>query len=540
VARSRPGAAQGSNNTALLDSRAARASSRSTPASAIAAAALLGGAAGGLAGYLAGRKEAACAARSALDVLPMAKRIILIRHGESRGNVDRALFSRVPDHLIPLTQTGRQQARAAGGRIKAIIGDEPVLIFCSPYERTRQTCRELRRALDGNEVVKVREEPRLREQEFGNFQNPAAQQEIENLRHTYGRFFYRIPQGESGADVFDRVSSFMESLFRSFRAPTFSPETNVILVTHGLTLRLFLTRFFHWPVEIFERTSNPGNAEFVVMQRCHNYWQRPGTYRLTAESATVVGLTEHDCHDADVAEDADRALLNSPDIHRPVEEEPQPEPEVSAGSSGEPAAGPTSALKSAASSLFLRGHERSQHARNGPVSPPRAGGPAGAATCSRHGPNQTGPNPTRPAGGSSATDVHGGTALLHEDVDLLLSEVQGRDVMQPGSSRGLSLPVESRRPLGVADGRGPCNQSGRDVGTAAHKSSRFQLDMDGGARRGAAGFRMDGGEDQGPLGVAGGSGSGAGQHARDDITEPDDAEAKAAPSVLESQAEAHA
>ncbi|RYG49237.1 hypothetical protein EON67_06850, partial [archaeon] len=80
----------------------------------------------------------------------------------------------------------------------------------------------------------------------------------------------------AGADVYDRVSSFFDTLFRSFRRGPCNKHTNVIIVTHGLTLRLFLTRYFHWPVELFERTTNPNNAAFVVMERCRD---RPRSMR---------------------------------------------------------------------------------------------------------------------------------------------------------------------------------------------------------------------------------------------------------------------
>ena len=35
-------------------------------------------------------------------------------------------------------------------------------------------------------------------------------------RADYGHFFYRIPDGESAADAYDRVSGFNESLWRQF------------------------------------------------------------------------------------------------------------------------------------------------------------------------------------------------------------------------------------------------------------------------------------------------------------------------------------
>jgi len=65
--------------------------------------------------------------------------------------------------------------------------------------------------------IKVYEEPRLREQDFGNFQPcSAAMERMWQERADYGHFFYRIPNGESAADAYDRVSGFNESLWRQF------------------------------------------------------------------------------------------------------------------------------------------------------------------------------------------------------------------------------------------------------------------------------------------------------------------------------------
>ena len=50
----------------------------------------------------------------------------------------------------------------------------------------------------------------------------------------------------SGADVFDRVSTFLETLYRDMRKGRCGQ--NAIIVSHGLFCRLFLTRFYHWKV----------------------------------------------------------------------------------------------------------------------------------------------------------------------------------------------------------------------------------------------------------------------------------------------------
>ena len=45
----------------------------------------------------------------------------------------------------------------------------------------------------------------------------------------------------------------------------FSDQSNLVMITHGLTLRIFLARWFHWTVEQFEATINPPNAQLLVM-----------------------------------------------------------------------------------------------------------------------------------------------------------------------------------------------------------------------------------------------------------------------------------
>lgn len=36
--------------------------------------------------------------------------VILVRHGESEGNVDKKMWWKKPDHTIELTEKGKQQA----------------------------------------------------------------------------------------------------------------------------------------------------------------------------------------------------------------------------------------------------------------------------------------------------------------------------------------------------------------------------------------------------------------------------------------------
>jgi broad specificity phosphatase PhoE len=183
----------------------------------------------------------------------------------------------VPDYALNLTPEGIEQARQAGVEIKNIIGDESLYVYLSPYYRTRQTYQYIGESIAAN-VVKAIEDPRIREQDWGHLRSPDVNAEIIKEREQFSTFYYRIPDGESGADVFDRVSSFFDTLHRDFKKLEY-PE-NVLIVTHGMTLRLFLMRWFHWTVEEFENLHNLQNGQVVVMER-----QPDEHYRLVSELA---------------------------------------------------------------------------------------------------------------------------------------------------------------------------------------------------------------------------------------------------------------
>ncbi|GAB2256997.1 hypothetical protein Droror1_Dr00023056 [Drosera rotundifolia] len=202
------------------------------------------------------------------------KRIVLIRHGESYGNLAPSTYTTTPDPKIPLTPIGHNQSYLAGAALRRLFlstfESYRVYFYVSPYERTRSTLREIGRSFSRRRVIGVREECRIREQDFGNFQVEERMKRVKEARERFGRFFYRFPEGESAADVYDRVSSFLESLWRDIdmnrlhRDP--SHELNLIIVTHGLTSRVFLMKWFKWTVEQFEQLNNPENCEFRVMQ----------------------------------------------------------------------------------------------------------------------------------------------------------------------------------------------------------------------------------------------------------------------------------
>ena len=204
------------------------------------------------------------------------RRIVLIRHGQSEANADKAVLATTPDYRLNLSELGREQAQAAGRALGQLFAGESVRAYVSPFFRARQTFQQIQAGAAGAiNVASTYEDPRIREQDFGHLRAVEAAKLIDAERRAFGAFFYRVPDGESGADVFDRISGFLDTLWRDFEKSDY-PQ-NALLVSHGLTVRLFLMRWFHWSVETFERLRNPSNCEFFVIELD----EASGKYTLT-------------------------------------------------------------------------------------------------------------------------------------------------------------------------------------------------------------------------------------------------------------------
>src|SRR3981189_1310733 len=109
-----------------------------------------------------------------MQVLAGPTELVLVRHGESRGNVaDRAardagalrLDLEMRDADMPLSDLGTQQAEALGRHIAASAADaRPTSVFSSPYERAAATARVAASAAGMGSAVDLDE--RLREREL--------------------------------------------------------------------------------------------------------------------------------------------------------------------------------------------------------------------------------------------------------------------------------------------------------------------------------------------------------------------------------------
>jgi broad specificity phosphatase PhoE len=196
---------------------------------------------------------------------------MLIRHGQSAYNVLRAkkqqdpLYRRfqtayqrgivdtetiklaqeikekyaldVGDYKTPLTPEGEFQAAITGEKLLKANTETPDVIIYSPYLRTRETMDFLSRGWGQLEAVPQIEDDRIREQEHGLaiayndwrvFHTFHPEQR--KLKKLQGDYWYQYPQGESVANVRDRVRSMLTTLIREYSGQ------RVLLVTHHLTI----------------------------------------------------------------------------------------------------------------------------------------------------------------------------------------------------------------------------------------------------------------------------------------------------------------
>lgn len=60
---------------------------------------------------------------------------------------------------------------------------------------------------------------------------------------------------------------------RDMNAGRFGSDGTIVLVTHGVTLRVFLMRWMHWTIDQFLQVDNPGHAVPIVLEKV-----RPGAH----------------------------------------------------------------------------------------------------------------------------------------------------------------------------------------------------------------------------------------------------------------------
>ena len=180
-------------------------------------------------------------------IQPWPKRLWIVRHGQSQGNVARdaaheaglsVIDLDLRDVDVPLSELGHQQADATGRWFAALPEvDKPDVLLASPYVRARQTAEAICAAggLAGGAKPTILDE-RLREREFGVFDGLTTvgikeryPQEAAH-RAKMGKFYHRPPGGESWADVILRLRSGLNTINLQYA------DKKVVVVAHQVVV----------------------------------------------------------------------------------------------------------------------------------------------------------------------------------------------------------------------------------------------------------------------------------------------------------------
>lgn len=172
------------------------------------------------------------------------RELVLVRHGESAGNVAASAAERAGLEVIdletrdadtPLSPLGAEQAAALGTWLRDQAGDDaPDVVWCSPYVRALQTA--VIALQEAGSTIEVRRDERLRDRELGILDlltstGVAARYPDEDARRRHlGKFYYRPPGGESWADLTLRVRAFLGDLDRA------EPGRCVLVVAHDAVI----------------------------------------------------------------------------------------------------------------------------------------------------------------------------------------------------------------------------------------------------------------------------------------------------------------
>ncbi|OHU87039.1 histidine phosphatase family protein [Mycobacterium talmoniae] len=188
----------------------------------------------------------------------MSGRLVLLRHGQSYGNVDRRLDTRPPGS--ELTPLGREQARAfaRNGHVRAGLLAHSVAV------RAAQTAAEIGAVVD----LSARELPGIHEVQVGDLEDRSDDAAIAEFNAIYqrwqeGELDVPLPGGENGNQVLDRYVPVLTDLRLRYLDDADWTD-DIVVVSHGAAIRL-AAAVLAGVDGSFVVDHHLGNAESVVL-----------------------------------------------------------------------------------------------------------------------------------------------------------------------------------------------------------------------------------------------------------------------------------
>ncbi|OBK33649.1 phosphoglycerate mutase [Mycobacterium sp. 1245111.1] len=188
----------------------------------------------------------------------MSGRLVLVRHGQSFGNVAKRLDTRPPG--AELTPLGREQARDFAKALPA----PPGLLLHSVATRAIQTAEEI----SGVVNVPAREVTGIHEVHAGDLEDRSDDAAVDEFHAVYDRWLrgerdMSMPGGENANQVLDRYLPVLTEL-RTRYLDDDSWTADIVVVSHGAAIRLTTAILADVPSS-FVIDHHLANTEFVVL-----------------------------------------------------------------------------------------------------------------------------------------------------------------------------------------------------------------------------------------------------------------------------------
>lgn len=167
----------------------------------------------------------------------MTTSVLLVRHGQTYGNIEQAFCGHTDTELTPL---GIAQAQALGRRLK---GQKIDAAYSSDLSRARMTAQH---ALEQSGALPIQLDPDLREMHYGDWEGLSGASLRESQREQLRDFFLcraPAPGGETVAQIRERTAGAVRRIAAAHMGQT------VLVVSHGNAIAAMLAELLQMPVE---------------------------------------------------------------------------------------------------------------------------------------------------------------------------------------------------------------------------------------------------------------------------------------------------
>lgn len=198
--------------------------------------------------------------------------LYLVRHGQTVGNLQGRYTGAYDDEL---SQYGISEIERAKRLIKNVSFDK---VYSSNRKRTMDSAK----ILVDNEIIS---DCRLNERNFGIFENKTYKEICENFPIEEKAWVedwidYKIPDGESVKEVYERVAKFIKMLEKE-------DYKNCLVVTHGGIIRLIYCYVLGGSINNFWKFK-PGNGNVSILRFNYDNWYIDSIIQLHMDGCNML------------------------------------------------------------------------------------------------------------------------------------------------------------------------------------------------------------------------------------------------------------